>query len=68
MWKRVCLILFVLSAAFLWTGVLMGMAFFNTLSLDLPALIMLAIPLAPLYGWWRIKSMELTPEDIERSR
>lgn len=68
MWKRACLILFLLSAAFLWTSVLFGMAYFNDFSLGLASSLMLAVPLAPLYGWWRIRSLEVTAEDIERSR
>ena len=68
MWKTTCLILFLVSAAFLWTSVLLGMAYFNDFSLNLGALVALGVPLAPLYGWWRIRSMEVTAEDIERSR
>lgn len=68
MWKRACLILFLLSAGLFWTSVLLGMAWFNEFPSDPAPWLLMAIPLAPLYGWWRIKSMEVTPEDIERSR
>jgi hypothetical protein len=68
MWKTACLILFLLSAAFFWTAVLLGMAHFNEPSLGGASLLMLAAPLAPLYGWWRIRRSEITPEDIERGR
>ena len=68
MWKRACLILFLLSAGFIWTSALLGMAYFNDVPSDPAPWLLMAIPLVPLYGWWRIRSMEVTAEDIERSR
>jgi hypothetical protein len=68
MWKAACLILFFLSAAFVVPAALLAIGFGGGIPSNAGFWLMLATPLAPLYGWWRLKRMEITPEDIERSR
>jgi hypothetical protein len=68
MWKTACLILFFLSAAFVIPSALLGVGFNGGIPTNVGFWLFLSIPLAPLYGWWRIRSMEVTPEDIEQSR
>ena len=67
-WKTACLILFLLSAAFVVPFALLGIGFNGSLPTNIGFWLVLVIALAPLYGWWRIKSMEVSAEDIERSR
>ena len=68
MWKNICLILFFVSAAFVVPSALLGIGFNGAIPANVGFWLFLAIPLAPLYGWWRIKRIDVTPEDIERSR
>jgi hypothetical protein len=68
MWKATCLILFFISAAIVLPSALLGIGFAGGIPMNLGFWLFLSIPLAPLYGWWRIRSMEVTPADIERSR
>jgi hypothetical protein len=68
MWKTACLILFFVSAAFVVPSALLAIGFNGGIPTDLGFWLFLAIPFVPLFGWWRIKAMEITPEDIERSR
>jgi hypothetical protein len=68
MWKTACKILFFTSAAFVVPGVVLGIGFSGGIPTDAGFWFFVAIPFVPLYGWWRINSIEVTPEDIERSR
>jgi membrane protein implicated in regulation of membrane protease activity len=67
MWKTACLILFLLSAAFVVPSALLAIGFNGGIPTNAQFWLFLAIPLVPLYGWWRIKSAEVTSEDIKRS-
>ena len=68
MWKTACLILFFSSMAFVVPAALLGIGFNGGVPTNAGFWLLLGVPLAPLYGWWRIRSMEVRPEDIERSR
>lgn len=68
MWKTACLILFFVSAALVVPSALLAIGFNGGIPTQMGFWMFLAIPLAPLYGWWRIKCSEVAPEDMERSR
>ena len=67
--KLACQILFFLWLALGFPSILLGWAWFG-IGVPDNALgwMLILFPLLPLYGWWRIKQSEVTPEDIERSR
>jgi hypothetical protein len=68
MWKTACMILFFVSATFVVPAAVLGIGFSGGIPRDVGFWLLVAVPLAPLYGWWRIKGMEVTADDIERSR
>lgn len=67
-WKTACLILFFVSVAFVVPSAILGIGLNGGVPTNLGFWLFLAMPLAPLCGWLRIKGAEVTPEDIERSR
>ena len=66
--KLVCQILLFLWLALGLPGLLLGFAWFGWGNPEPLGWVLILFPLPPLYGCWRIKSMELSPEDIKRSR